>query len=772
MIQWPTPVDFRLQLFYSGLMRNVLVFWGGLLLLILLGLSAWFWFFVNIKLEIKSDNSDFTVFKSPLGSFYFLEFVKNKYRVFSVDGGIYDARMGSKVVPGKLVFEFDQVAEPEVALLYGGDEETVTVGYTLKNISSKEAVISMFVDKELLKSQKPREVITYSMLLALQRAVNDQAIYPFEEKIKMAEALKYVKSNKKLLPVAVVVGNLKSSGLWNFVWDLFSPPEVKAACSGTVGCGNWITDCECGIGSGIWCSDEGEPCESNGNTCICNPHCVGEIGVDCGGQSQGSCSAEGLCGVGKCIESGSCSWSGPPPTATPTPTPGPEPTSPPVACEGCGCGPGGNRTSCVPNPVCGAEMACCDARPECVSPGGGGGNKHMSISALPQVCAGDTVTTTMTINDEGSFQFGVKVRGPISAGNGCDLQFWWSSSSNCTVIPPGTRYHGGGPTSPMTRTDSFTTTVRGNYRVFWLEEECDSCGWDEDADVTVRAIDCPVSAWWQVKDADITTNGNISSKIPSGCTLPGCNPVFGLDGLGGFPGVVAYGGDSFSFSGTISSGANQVSSKNWLANTSYLGKTYGYAYFSQLLPKVDCNDDPTALCYNSIILPSINGGDLNSGGAAHRGYVWYKRVGDLAINGNVNLVGDRKVVLLVEGGDLTVNGRVNLQSPGVGFFMTIVGKDVNGQKGNIIVDPSVTHPTEPGLEGIYLSDAQFRTGAGSSKLWVKGAVVAYGGVQFQRDLGGGNTTAPAELFEYNPSLIFTYPRELTRKNMTWREVAP
>ena len=353
-------------------MRNVLVFWGGLLLLLLLGLSAWFWFFVNIKLEIKSDNSDFTVSKSHLGSFYFLEFIKNKYRVFSADGGIYDARTGSKVIPGKLVFEFNQ-SKPEVAMLYKGDGQTVTAGYSVKSLSKKEAVISMFVDKELLKSQEPSQVITYSMLLALQRAVNDRAIYPFEEKAKMAEALKYVDSNKKLLPVAVVVGNLKSGGLWNFVLALFSPPEVKAACSGTVGCGNWITNCECGIGSGIGCSNEGGICIINGNTCVCNPQCSGEIGTSCAGQSQGSCSSEGLCGVGKCIESGSCSWSGPPPTATPTPTPGPEPTAPPTVCEGCGCGPvPPNRTSCVPNPVCGAEMACCDARPECVSPGGGG----------------------------------------------------------------------------------------------------------------------------------------------------------------------------------------------------------------------------------------------------------------------------------------------------------------------------------------------------------------------------------------------------------------
>ncbi|OGM76917.1 hypothetical protein A2210_00105 [Candidatus Woesebacteria bacterium RIFOXYA1_FULL_40_18] len=250
----------------------------------------------------------------------------------------------------------------------------------------------------------------------------------------------------------------------------------------------------------------------------------------------------------------------------------------------------------------------------------------MSVSAPSLVCAGDSVTTTMTIRDPdgGSFQFGVFTFGPVAPGVGCQTSSH-NGGSNCTRIAM--RYHGGGLGNPIVRSDGFTTTIRGYYSVVWEEEECDSCGWDESASAQIRAIDCPVSAWWQVKDADITTNGNISSKIPSGCTLPGCNPVFGLDGLGGFPGVVAYGGDSFSFSGTMSSGANQVSSKNWLANASYLGKTYGYVYFSKLGPKVDCQDDATKLCFNLLLLPSINGGDLNSGGAPHRGYVWYKRGG-------------------------------------------------------------------------------------------------------------------------------------------------
>lgn len=263
----------------------------------------------------------------------------------------------------------------------------------------------------------------------------------------------------------------------------------------------------------------------------------------------------------------------------------------------------------------------------------------------------------------------------------------------------------------------------------------------------------PPRGWWQVRDADIISNGSVTSLIPTTCTLPGCNPIFDLDGTGTFPGVIMAGG-STDFSAGVGNGT--VSSKNWQANTTYQGKTYNYDYFENLIP--------TDITFNPVS-GSVNGGTFASGGTQSRGFVWYKATGDLTINSQVNLNGSRKVILLVDGGNLNIQGNINIQAKGQGFFSAIVS-------GNINIDPSVTHPNQPALEGIFMADGQINTGAGSNKLYARGSYVGWGGVNLQRDLGASNATAPAEYFEYAPELVFTFPSSLTRNRIVWREVAP
>jgi hypothetical protein len=78
----------------------------------------------------------------------------------------------------------------------------------------------------------------------------------------------------------------------------------------------------------------------------------------------------------------------------------------------------------------------------------------------------------------------------------------------------------------------------------------------------------PAGPWWQVKDADVQTNGDLRSKVPSGY-------YFGLPGLGGFPGVAKYGGSTSLSSAT-------VSAKGWLAESAYAppnNKIQDYSYF-------------------------------------------------------------------------------------------------------------------------------------------------------------------------------------------------
>jgi len=275
--------------------------------------------------------------------------------------------------------------------------------------------------------------------------------------------------------------------------------------------------------------------------------------------------------------------------------------------------------------------------------------------------------------------------------------------------------------------------------------------------------------WWQVGDADVTSGGDIVSPIPATCTLPICNPVFNLQGSGGFPGVPVYAGATADFQAGAGTGTVAEAPYTWLVNTSYSSsKIYNYSFFERQIP--------SDVTFTEITSPTVNGGDFNSGGSPARGYIWYHydgaTLGDMTISGNVNLTGSRRVVLLVDGADLNIIGRINIQSPGNGYFMVVVGKDVNGLKGNIIVDPSVSHPTAPGIEGVYLAEGEFRTGAGTNRLYVRGAVASYDGIVLERDLEGNNDDTPAEYFEYAPDIIATFPQVFTSRRMRWKEVAP
>ena len=98
---------------------------------------------------------------------------------------------------------------------------------------------------------------------------------------------------------------------------------------------------------------------------------------------------------------------------------------------------------------------------------------------------------------------------------------------------------------------------------------------------------------------------------------------------------------------------------------------------------------------------------------------------------------------------------------------------------DIIVDPAVTS-----LEGLYLADGVFRTGTNGGtdqQLKVRGGVIGYGdvgvgipadGIEFQRNLQGGNSTLPAEEFTYAPDQMLRFPPFLGNRTIRWLEVNP
>lgn len=247
----------------------------------------------------------------------------------------------------------------------------------------------------------------------------------------------------------------------------------------------------------------------------------------------------------------------------------------------------------------------------------------------------------------------------------------------------------------------------------------------------------PLDSWWQVKDGEATTNGNLTSKLPAGS-------LFNIVGLGGFHGLPVFGG-------SLNTGSGTVSTLLWNANTqgSYT-RVFDYSYFENLIP-----DD--------VVLNDVSTLATGTGATTYSdGYQWYRVNGNYTINSDVNF-GTRKVILFVKSGNLTINGKVNLDD-NQGFFGTFVN-------GSISINPALTNTApNPAIEGIFLSDTTFTTGAGNSLLHLRGSVVSLGNITLGRNLL--NNTTNAELFEFAPDLISLFPEKLRFKRTKWTEVAP
>jgi hypothetical protein len=310
---------------------------------------------------------------------------------------------------------------------------------------------------------------------------------------------------------------------------------------------------------------------------------------------------------------------------------------------------------------------------------------------------------------------------------------------------------------------SLTANVVLNEIEYGQAEGCDIdyhlLGVDCSGSTSVYIVPAISEAWWQVKDSDVLTGGNLRSVIPGG-------DYFGLKGPGGYPGVAIYIDTNLV--------KENVSETGWLVSSPSLSlsqKVYNYSYFAKLIPET---------LTPALVEPSsVEGSYFETGGTEDAdGYSWYKFDGttgatkgqDLTISSDLNLVGERKVILLVDTADLNLNGKINLEK-GKGFFLAIVGNAGLSGKGNIVVDPAVGGSADgvPELEGLFLADGVFKTGAGASQLHVRGSVVGYGGVSLDRDTG---TTSPSELFEFAPDLVFNFPPALSTRRMRWKEVAP
>lgn len=327
----------------------------------------------------------------------------------------------------------------------------------------------------------------------------------------------------------------------------------------------------------------------------------------------------------------------------------------------------------------------------------------------------------------------------------------------------------------------------------WFSHEVNVCS--DTAVVEVRAA----GPWWQTQNGDVWTFGDVVSNIPQQCVdSAACTEELSLTGPGGYPGMVVYG---FTGSSIASFGRGSASSTGWLANSGYSGSRYDYDYFRRLAPSemFDCSDSSVD-CISAG--DTIVGGELVAVGKGFDkdGYTWRYAEGDLNVHEQIPVQKDKKIVIVEGDLNLGYNGakaqklRIKLDD-GEGFMMFIVRGDINishevrehnfdsrgGPKPGFCPDYSDLDTCEPALKGIFLADGRIITETHPTKpdyqLRARGMFVGWGGIDLNRDLDpttslGNNNITPPEYIEYAPDFFFTFPGELNRKGIVWREIAP
>lgn len=395
-------------------------------------------------------------------------------------------------------------------------------------------------------------------------------------------------------------------------------------------------------------------------------------------------------------------------------------------------------------------------------------------------CGATTATVTMTCTDT-----------PPAIGSGC-LHIHYSANSGSWQTATSSA-------NPLTDTYVFPITlnsipqnadVKAHSKDGAGNMECPHDG-NGTPTLSTCPIDFPftftgVNGWWQVTDGDVmaadylsATTANVKSLIPQGCSTPQCQPYLGLEGTGRYPGVVAFGKvppstETANFGvGTPLDKVAKNAGERWLANSGYAGRKYDYDYFLKFAPKEGTGDDDMKVvdCSGGAC-DNISGGNLQSDAASNKvKFVHYKN-GSLTVKTDGSGFSNNKRLFIFVDGDFNIQKTITVRKDN-SFFGAAV-------KGNINIsgDTYDTNKTQPALEGLYMANGVINTGTkqpgtNDNLLYVRGALISWGGINFQRNLGDtDNERNPGEKIEYAPDLLFNFPRQLLREGLVWREIAP
>lgn len=452
-----------------------------------------------------------------------------------------------------------------------------------------------------------------------------------------------------------------------------------------------------------------------------------------------------------------------PPTSTPTPTPSSTPLPPGdpcsstytdpnhAICNGGTCGPCERERvlrSNINGQTCGTY---CEPRPQCSTCATSTPTPTPTPTPVP--C---TITITngqpITVEETESTTITASYSQNINPGGPTSRQVVFSNTSaggkfttpdDFSINPASVAVTSLQNSAQTTLTGISNNTALGQITAEYVVNGISYCSTAASVDIIDQSL--LSDAWFQVTGGHIISNSDISSNVPSAYSLIN-------NGNGGYPGVPFFGS-------SLDYGSGTLSSQNWRANTNIasISAKYNFDYFKN---KVNSQVAPLEITSSSIAASS-----LNSGGTDLNGYSYFQRTGDLTLSsGDLFMSANRKVVLLVDG-NVQLSARMQPAGTGSTNFLMIIAS------GNITISPTLTDNANPALWGIYVTDGALSTGAGSTKIRIRGSVFA-NNVNLERDLGATNSTTAGEHFIFEPYLLLNYPSTISKTNIVWQEVSP
>jgi hypothetical protein len=280
----------------------------------------------------------------------------------------------------------------------------------------------------------------------------------------------------------------------------------------------------------------------------------------------------------------------------------------------------------------------------------------------------------------------------------------------------------------------------------------------------------PPGPWYETQGGDVYARSNLKSLLPIALGPP--RQYFSMDGSGGYPGFVTYGGgwnyfdvSLDSYLGFENDGAppppyNKLSTRQWLVSTAFSIENY----FDRMTTSIGGVGSPT---------PGLIANPLTLGGAnGIRARCTLNNIcfinGDTTISALMSVLGTDKYIVVISNGNLNINANVTLTAPGfIGFIV----------QGNVNIDDSVTS-----INGLYVAGdttngvftVQTNGSNGSpADVQLTGSGIFIANEFFMlRNLGPANAGNPGAVFTHNPRLIFDMPISLWQTIVEQQEVAP